>query len=264
MGSGRIGAGLGQLRGGYPVSILLDMGSGTGDGVAQMLQEALDVLGASQADLARATGRSPTAVGLWFTDTRKRSTTLHTIVGGLNSIAAARGFVRRWTVADLLGEGAPPVPTPEQVGPPPGALPVETIEMPSYGPVPCGTPLIMGDYVEMITLERSRELDAVGSGCYALVADGDSMVGWDIHDGDTIIVDPEADWRDGAVVIASVNGGVVCKQFRIYRDGTRALEAGSTDYPPILLRPQDQVQSHGVVVLILPRPRHPNRRGGFR
>ena len=55
-----------------------------------------------------------------------------------------------------------------------------------------------------------------------------------IYDGDLLIVDRSLDPRPGDILIAAVDGELVCKQLGM-SGGCRALLSGNPSYPPIFL-----------------------------
>jgi len=77
-------------------------------------------------------------------------------------------------------------------------------------------------------------------------AEGDSMIGAGIQDGDILVVDRSLDVTDGAVVIAAVDNEFTVKTFRRDADGIR-LEAANPRYAPIRLAGMEELRVFGVV-----------------
>lgn len=75
---------------------------------------------------------------------------------------------------------------------------------------------------------------------------GESMVGFGIYPGDTLVVDRSRTWRPGDIVIAIWDDGFVCKQLR-KQAGQFELHSGHPDYPPIRVPPDFELNVWGVV-----------------
>ena len=76
-------------------------------------------------------------------------------------------------------------------------------------------------------------------------AEGDSMVGLGIHDGDLLIVDRALQPRHGDVVIAAIDGELTCKVLDLQ---SQLLRAGNRRYPPIELHDSADLLIEGVVI----------------
>lgn len=80
---------------------------------------------------------------------------------------------------------------------------------------------------------------------FIAVASGDSMTGVGIFSGDLLIVDRSADKRDLDIVVAVINGELVCKQL----DRSRGLLLSSNPaYQPVLITECDDYLEEGVVI----------------
>ena len=80
-------------------------------------------------------------------------------------------------------------------------------------------------------------------------AEGDSMIGLGIHDGDWLVVKKQPVAREGEIVAAMLSGGeYTCKTLRKDDDGFY-LEAANPDYAPI--RPDDDWFIYGVVQQVI-------------
>jgi transcriptional regulator with XRE-family HTH domain len=82
---------------------------------------------------------------------------------------------------------------------------------------------------------------------------GDSMIDTGIDDGDVVFFRPlqTANPPRGAIVIIRVNDGVYLKRYEEAR-GERRLLSENEAYRPIVLKPEDEVELHGVVVRVPP------------
>lgn len=70
----------------------------------------------------------------------------------------------------------------------------------------------------------------VGERAFAVSAQGDSMVGAHLLDGDIVVVDPDHEFRPGAIVLAILSGEYTIKRWVRQGDGW-ALEAENPAYP---------------------------------
>lgn len=76
---------------------------------------------------------------------------------------------------------------------------------------------------------------------YFVKAEGESMIGAGIYDGDLLIVDKSLEPKNGSIVIASVMGDLTVK--RLTRDvkGVWLLAPENPDYPTIPLLEESQI-----------------------
>lgn len=78
---------------------------------------------------------------------------------------------------------------------------------------------------------------------------GASMNGTSIEHGDTVLVDPKAEIRDGDLVLANLAGhGQVVKRLRITETGEAILESENPDFKPIWVAVAADLRIHGKVV----------------
>ena len=78
---------------------------------------------------------------------------------------------------------------------------------------------------------------------------GSSMNGTSIEHGDTVLVDPKAEIRDGDLVLANLAGhGQVVKRLRITATGEAILESENPDFKPIRVAVASDLRIHGKVV----------------
>lgn len=89
---------------------------------------------------------------------------------------------------------------------------------------------------------------------YVRVA-GESMTGANIFPGDILCVDRSLEFFDGAIIVASVDGGFTVKYLR--KDGSRIyLEAANPAFPPILFSPAQDIRFWGVVTGVVRKLRY--------
>lgn len=89
--------------------------------------------------------------------------------------------------------------------------------------VACGFPSPADDYAER-AVDLHRLLVRNDPATFLLRAEGASMRGAGIHEGDLLVVDRSVEAADGAVVVAVLDGGLTVKRLRI-EHGRRSLEA---------------------------------------
>lgn len=113
----------------------------------------------------------------------------------------------------------------------------------------CGFPSPAADYeAELVDLNRLmlRHPDA----SFLARAQGDSMTGAGIHDGDVLAVDRSMAAQHGDIVVACVEGEYTVKRLE-KRPNSVALVAENAAYAPIVVRNADDLRIWGVVVLVL-------------
>ncbi|MEZ5529509.1 MAG: translesion error-prone DNA polymerase V autoproteolytic subunit [Porticoccaceae bacterium] len=76
-------------------------------------------------------------------------------------------------------------------------------------------------------------------------AEGDSMTGFGIFNGDLLIVDRALQAQHGDVVIAAIDGELTCKVLDLHN---QLLRAGNRRYPPIELHDNADLLIEGVVI----------------
>nr|BFE61014.1 transcriptional repressor LexA [Dactylosporangium thailandense] len=122
-----------------------------------------------------------------------------------------------------------------------------SVAVPLVGRIAAGGPVLAEATVEgFVTLPRSL----VGDGTlFALTVTGDSMTDAAIHDGDVIVVLPQAQADDGETVAAMLDGEATVKVYR-KRDGHVWLMPRNPAYAPI---PGDDATILGKVVAVVRR-----------
>lgn len=105
------------------------------------------------------------------------------------------------------------------------------------------------DYVDR-PLDLNELLIRHQSATFFVRAQGDSMTGAGIHDGDLMVVDRALEPVNGHIVVAALNGELTVKQF--FRRGRRLrLVAANDRYPPIEVTPETEVVVWGVVTHVI-------------
>ncbi len=128
-------------------------------------------------------------------------------------------------------------------------IPKEQIQ--SYLPLPlysdsvaAGFPSPAEDHTDQ-SLDLNEHLIAKPSATYFARANGNSMEGAKIFDGDLLVVDRSQAPEQGRIVIASVDGQLTCKILDI---NNRCLRAANPDYEPIPLPEETDLVIEGVVM----------------
>jgi repressor LexA len=167
----------------------------------------------------------------------------------------AKGFVKnssgRARSLQVLGA----IVNPSDLGLPsrrPDALPnVRVVSIPIYGAIPAGQPLDAIQEQEGCVL---IDVDTLGikptARTFGLRVKGDSMIGKNIVEGDTVIIEHGVQPRSGDVVAALIDGQVTLKTF-VLQQGKPYLRAENPRYPKLI--PQEELQIQGVMVALVRR-----------
>lgn len=131
---------------------------------------------------------------------------------------------------------------------PPGS---QIVSVPIYGAIPAGWPVDAAQEQESCIL---IDVDTLGikptTRTFGLKVQGDSMVGKNIIDGDTVIIEHGVEPRSGDVVAALIDGQVTLKTF-VLQQGKPYLRAENPRYPKII--PQEELQIQGVMIALVRR-----------
>lgn len=110
--------------------------------------------------------------------------------------------------------------------------------------VPAGFPSPADDYIQQ-SLSLDDLLIQHPSATYLVKAQGHSMVGAGIYDGDILIIDRALNPMTGDVVVASINGEFTCKYLNIEQ---KELRPANPRYPVIPLNDDMDLLIEGVVI----------------
>tara|TARA_Y100001970_G_scaffold294319_1_gene450471 strand:- start:2423 stop:2833 length:411 start_codon:yes stop_codon:yes gene_type:complete len=105
--------------------------------------------------------------------------------------------------------------------------------------VPAGFPSPAEDFIEG-SLDLNDYIKHPAA-TYFVQAEGDSMIGAGIYDGDLLIVDRSLEPKNGSIVIASVMGELTVKRLQRDTQGAWLLKAENPDYPTISLLEESQI-----------------------
>tara|TARA_R110001592_G_scaffold320639_2_gene598715 strand:- start:33110 stop:33541 length:432 start_codon:yes stop_codon:yes gene_type:complete len=121
---------------------------------------------------------------------------------------------------------------------PPTTLPLFSVA------VRAGFPSPADDFVE-VSLDIREHLIKHPSATFFARAEGDSMTGFGIFNGDLLIVDRALQPQHGDVVIAAIDGDLTCKMLDLHE---KLLRSGNVRYQPIELHDNAELLIEGVVI----------------
>lgn len=122
---------------------------------------------------------------------------------------------------------------------------VTLVEIPLLGTVVAGVPITAEENLEGY-IRIDMPLSDPGS-CFALKAQGESMIGVGIYSGDTLIVRSQPIASSGDIVIASINNELTVKTL-YYHDRIVRLMPENRTMEPIPIGPEDDFRILGVVL----------------
>jgi DNA polymerase V len=115
--------------------------------------------------------------------------------------------------------------------------------------VSAGFPSPADDYLEG-ALDLNTHLIREPNATFFVRANGESMIGAGIHDGDLLVVDRSARVVDGKVVIVALNGELTVKRFRKEKEKSWLMPE-NPKFKPILLNEEDDTHLWGVVTSVI-------------
>ena len=93
-------------------------------------------------------------------------------------------------------------------------------------------------------MDLNDHLISSPSATYFAHANGDSLNGTGIYDGDLLIINRAAERKNGSVVVVSLDGQLVCK---ILDTNNKCFRSSNTNYRPIQIQADMDVVIEGVV-----------------
>jgi len=115
--------------------------------------------------------------------------------------------------------------------------------------VQAGFPSPADDHLED-TLDLNTHLIHHQEATFFVKAQGDSMIGAGIHQGDILIVDKSLTPKNGKIVIAVVDGEFTVKRLHKYK-GNITLKAENPEFEDIKIRGTDELIIWGVVTSVI-------------
>jgi DNA polymerase V len=124
-------------------------------------------------------------------------------------------------------------------------------QLPFYlSKVKAGFPSPADDYIDDY-LDLNEHLIQHPAATFFVRASGNSMINAGIHDNDILIVDRSLLATDGKIVIAAVAGELTVKRFKKTDEGGLMLLPENPEFPPIIVRAEEDVQIWGVVTSVI-------------
>lgn len=119
------------------------------------------------------------------------------------------------------------------------------------GPVSCGFPSPAADYQQPdLSLDQLVGLSPTAP-LFLFRAQGNSMSGVGIYDGDVLIVDRSRKSRKGSIILAVVGPEFLVKRLGESESGRALLTAENPAYPPLELGEDEPLEIWGVCVWVL-------------
>lgn len=100
------------------------------------------------------------------------------------------------------------------------------------------------------SLDLNKLLAPETKNTYLVKVNGESMINENIFDGDILVVDRKEKPADGKIVIASLNGEMAVKKYRVV-EGKTYLYSANSKFLPIEISPFWQFEIQGVVKHII-------------
>jgi repressor LexA len=121
---------------------------------------------------------------------------------------------------------------------------MKTIPVPYYGKIHAGEPALLPQHRQgYLTMDR-RFVPHEES--FFLKVKGDSMIGRGIHDGDFVMVDPNPEASEGAIVAARLGDEATIKTYT-HQGETVVLQPANPDDREIEVKPEDDFAVLGIV-----------------
>ncbi len=116
------------------------------------------------------------------------------------------------------------------------------------GRLPAGFPSPADDYAEG-KLDLNKHLIKHPAATFFVRVTGDSMIEAGIHSADLLVVDRSLEAIDGNVIVAVLDGELVCK--RLEKRGTVRLLPANRNYSPIEIQDGQNFSIWGVVTNVI-------------
>jgi repressor LexA len=176
-------------------------------------------VGLTQAELAKKLKVAPTAVSAWERNDNRPLMDKLSILAGIFDVSISYFF------NESEVDEAPEV---YQVS--------STTDLPIVGRISCGNGIIA--YQDIEGYEPTPRTWLNGGKYFYLRANGDSMTGARINDGDLLLIRQQEDVEDGEIAAVYVEGEAKLK--RVFkRDGNLILQSENAKYPPQIIKSGD-------------------------
>lgn len=90
------------------------------------------------------------------------------------------------------------------------------------------------------TTDNYIQVETTDPGAWAVTAEGDSMIGAGIQEGDIILIEPSQALRNGDVCLCLTDDGATLKKYFQRPDGKIILQACNDAYEPIIINSPDE------------------------
>lgn len=191
--------------------------------IGQNIKRLRETHGMSQMQLAEIAGVTDKAVSTWENDVKIPR------MGAIQKLADYFGIAKSDIIEDTASDGVNPFLYSN-------VLPIRGRRaVPIIGRVACGEPIYNpGDGTEYINAGDDVFCD------FALVAEGDSMIGDRIQSGDVVFIRQQDDADDGSIVAVAIDDELTLKHISRVRDASgrilhTCLTASNPKYPPIII-----------------------------
>tara|TARA_B100001248_G_C27399234_1_gene468538 strand:+ start:1389 stop:1997 length:609 start_codon:yes stop_codon:yes gene_type:complete len=167
---------------------------------------------------------------------------------GFKSLGTVQNYLKRLEQNDLVKKEWNSKRGIEVLAP---ASNTELLKIPLLGKVAAGLPIEyrVSEEIEVpssyIDIQDQAEV-------FALLVEGDSMVGEGILDGDTVLIRKQAHASNGQTVVASINGEATIKSFFKNANHIELISANPA-YAPIIVGPEADFKIDGVLVQLFRR-----------
>lgn len=192
--------------------------------IGQNIKRLRESHGMSQLQIAEIAGVTDKAVSTWENDVKIPR------MGAIQRLADYFGI----TKSDIIEDEAPQSLNPLLLYP--NVIPIRGKRaVPIIGSVACGEPIYNpGDGTEYILAGDDMSCD------FALIAEGDSMIGDRIQSGDIVFIRRQDDVDDGSIVAVAIDGELTLKHISRLRNADghilhTCLTASNPKYPPIII-----------------------------
>lgn len=129
----------------------------------------------------------------------------------------------------------------------PQSIPLQYRYIPVINRVSCGEWLDVGDLEFPPGFGAAYELtDSQDPNAFWVIAEGDSMVGGRIREGDYLLVSPNTEYNQGDIVLAKSEQGIMVKRY-MKRGSQVVLEPLNPSYKAIRLKPDSAVTLYRII-----------------
>lgn len=124
-----------------------------------------------------------------------------------------------------------------------------TNKIPIIGRVAAGSPILADENIEGSILIDPKFLKKSDKS-FALKVKGDSMVDAGIFEGDLVIINPQADVKNGDIIVARLNDEVTVKVYELKNNVVRLIPQNQS-YNPIVIENKEEFSIVGKVTGVL-------------